>query len=434
MYDNELNRVTKKLNRLCKKGFFENKQIYIFGVSENTRQIIEVLRKNGVIPKNIIDNDLSKVGGYCSKIKVISAESIGVKKTDNVIFIIYSLYWREMYSQLCSLGYADKNLLQLYPKPKNIAVNIYEGIIGKRIYDKLTLDKKFSKVFLCPYTGTGDIYLIGTFWKQYCQINNIDDYIFVVITGACAKVAKMFNIKNIIVLPQKKQSEYLIKAYKLFPEMVDLKILNDSWGEVHTNPIQWFRGYKGLHFTEMFKKYVFDLPDEVPPQHPEFKNADEEITEIFQENNLQYNKTVVLSPYSNTLADLPDELWIEVADILKQKGFVVCTNCNGKTELPIKGTNAVFFNLDIAPQFIEKAGYFIGVRSGFCDVISGSTAKKIILYAPKNKFYMASAFGYFSLKEMGLSSDVIEIQFDLQNKKRNFTHILDIFKEGNGNG
>ena len=98
--------------------------------------------------------------------------------------------------------------------------------------------------------------------------------------------------------------------------------------------------------------------------------------------------------------------------VLINKGYKVATNSGGKTEPAIKGTTGVFFPLDIAPQIIEEAGTFIGVRSGFCDVISGTKAKKIILYDKRNRFYMGSAFEYFSLKAMELCDDAIEIEYE----------------------
>lgn len=87
----------------------------------------------------------------------------------------------------------------------------------------------------------------------------------------------------------------------------------------------------------------------------------------------------MLSPYSNTLADLPNIFWDELARKLKQAGFAVCTNSDGKTEAAIEGTSSIFVPLTIAPQFIAYAGYFIGVRSGFCDVISGTDAKNNLI-------------------------------------------------------
>lgn len=198
----------------------------------------------------------------------------------------------------------------------------------------------------------------------------------------------------------------------LCPKVVKLTLLNDSWQQIHTNYLAGLRGYKGLNFTVQFRKFVFNLPDEAQPEHPIFRNADKEVLELLERYSLEEGKTVIVSPYSNTLAGLPDEFWKKLVRRLKQFGFSVCTNSSGDREPAIEGTASVFFSLDIAPQMVEKAGYFIGIRSGFCDIISGTKAKKVILYQAKERFFNSSSYEYFSLKKMGLSSDAIEIQFD----------------------
>lgn len=203
----------------------------------------------------------------------------------------------------------------------------------------------------------------------------------------------------------------------LCPQQVNILLLNDSWAQIHTNPLEWFRGYKGLGFTPLFRTFVFNLPDTAKPEHPKLNDANEELTQLFKDKQLQKGNTVVLSPYSNTLADLPKEFWEELAGKLKQADFVVCTNSNGKTEKAVKGTVSVFVPLNIAPQFIEQAGYFIGIRSGFCDIISGANAKKIILYDAQDRFFTSSAYEYFSLKNMQLSEDATEILFKREDKE-----------------
>lgn len=289
--------------------------------------------------------------------------------------------------------------------------HLFESWEGEHIYKRFIEKYGNIPVFLCPYTGTGDIYLIGCFWNQYIGQNKIGNYIFVVTSEACKKVAMIFDIKNIEVLKKKRYSAHLLDFYLLCPQKINMVVLNDSWPHIHTNPIEWFRGYKGLNFTQMFRRYVFNLPDCIKPEHPLFENVEIELSLLFEKFQLVPDKTVVLSPYSNTLADLPDEFWKNLANGLKNKGFSVCTNSSGENEPAVSGTTAIFFPLNIAPQFISKAGYFIGVRSGFCDVISAAKAKKIILYDIEERFFNSSSFEYFSLKTMGLSEDAVEIVY-----------------------
>lgn len=56
---------------------------------------------------------------------------------------------------------------------------------------------------------------------------------------------------------------------------------------------------------------------------------------------------------------------------------------------------------------MEAAGNFIGLRSGLCDVISQSHAKKIILY-PDRIYQEGKYISFYSLKNMGLCMDAEE--------------------------
>lgn len=412
IYDKELKQVVRKLNKLHHKGNLKEKNIYIFGVSDTSRQIINILRGIGVDPIAVLDNDKLKQGSYCARIPVISPNNIDNASDDNNIYIIYSVFWHEIEEQICSLGVSRTKIVTLIRKSTTLIKKMYEAYKGRKIYKRIIKKNNPEIVFLCPYTGTGDIYLIGAFWKEYCNFNNINKYTFLVVSSACKKVAQLCNIKNIIVLDCITEADCIIRAHMLWPEQIKIKILNDSWRMIHTNPIEWFRGFKNLEFTPMFRQFVFDLPNNSVPQHPEFRNFDNDIDKIMKENKLIPGKTVVLSPYSNTLADIADDFWLKLTKRLLDNGYTVCTNCNGKTESPVEGSVPVFFPLIIAPQFIEHSGIFIGVRSGFCDIISAAKAKKVILYDKSNRFYMGSAFEYFNLKDMQLSDDAIEFNLD----------------------
>lgn len=411
MFDYKLIQVEKKLNRLFRRGALRNKRIYLFGVSENTRQIIQILRSYRLEPVGVLDNDKMKQGAYCKSIQVIPVEDVKNIRDVQNLYIVYSAYWQEMVAQLKSRGVKKENIRMLY-REESLIEHLEYAYLGKRIYEKLV--EKYGKVlvFICPYTGTGDIYLIGTFWKRYIEKNHIENYVFLVLNKACEKVAMLFEIKNVEVFKKKLESTYLIQYYMLCPDKVNVKILNDSWAQIHTNPLEWLRGCKGLEFTGLFRKFVFDLPDNEQPEHPVFKDVSQELDVLFREHHLETGNTVVLSPYSNTLEDLPRKFWVDLVKKLKQMGFKVCTNSSGDTEPAVEGTVPVFFPLNIAPQWIEKAGYFVGVRSGFCDIVSGTKAKKIILYGAQDRFFYGSAFEYFSLKGMGLCEDVVEIQFE----------------------
>ena len=316
MFDYQLVRVEKKIDKLFRQGVFRDRKIYLFGVSENSRQIIQILRTYQIEPANVMDNDRTKQGSYCSRVRVVPIDGVEDLTNGRNLYIVCSLYWREMAVQLQDRGIRKENIILLY-HVESLLEHYRHAVSGKRIYDELL--SKYGKVpmFVCPYTGTGDIYLIGTFWRQYLERNHIEDYVFLVITKACEKVTRLFGIKNVIVFKKKMECACLIQYHMLCPQKVNITLLNDSWYQIHTNPLEWFRGYKGLEFTELFRRFVFELPDGTKPEHPLFPNVDSKLDAIFQEKHLQAGNTVVLSPFSNTLADLPNGFWVGVAKRLR---------------------------------------------------------------------------------------------------------------------
>ena len=214
MFDYKLVRVEKKLYQLFQKGLLNNRKIYVFGVSENTRQIIQILRSYHLEPVNVLDNDKKKQNTYCSGVRVISLEDVKSAHDRKNLYIVYSLYWPEMTAQLRDKNVSKRNILMLYQE-ETLGECLLQAYKGKHIHDRLRRKYGDVPVFLCPYTGTGDIYLIGTFWRQYIEKTQLENYVFLVLSKACEKVARLFEIKNLEMLPKKAESEYLIRNYKL---------------------------------------------------------------------------------------------------------------------------------------------------------------------------------------------------------------------------
>ena len=179
MYDIDLKRVEKKLSCLIRKGFFNGNDVYLFGVSDSTRQIIQVLRRYSIEPKYILDNDKNKQGSYFSLVKTIPVEDAIKKADNNSVYLIYSHFWREMIVQLKNEGINRKRICQLYKKESALKYP-YMIYRAQTLYHKFIKEYGKLPIFICPYTGTGDIYLIGTFWKQYLEGKGITNYIFIV--------------------------------------------------------------------------------------------------------------------------------------------------------------------------------------------------------------------------------------------------------------
>jgi hypothetical protein len=404
----------KNIDRLVRRGALHGRRIVLFGASVFSKEVKSCLLKKGLAVDGIVDNDGRKIGKPYMGLRVQKPEDALASGVAALVVLIYSPdYYREMARQLTRMGYAEnKDVYVLNRKtgesPRNMAYALLRIIRGLFAYRRLTKGAYGRRVvFVAPYTGTGDIYLAGLFFNEYLRRNEISDYVFTVVSGACEKVAEMFGIGNTVVVKPSVLGDDIINCRRFLRADWPVVVLNDGWLQEASRLL---RGYRGLNFEKMFRYFVFGFDDGVPHALPPRKDYDAEIDALFEKHRLIKGKTAVLSPYSNTLFDLPDDVLEAIIAHCERRGLTVCTNCAGE-ERPVAGTKPVFFPLDRAVAFMDAAGFFVGVRSGLCDIISASSCKKIILYEKDSLFYKSSQYEYFSLVKMGLCDDAVEIEY-----------------------
>jgi len=421
----------KKLDKLIDRGKLCEKRLVVFGASALSKEIRDYLAEKKYSLDAIIDNDNRKIDTECMGMVVKKPEDILLPFNEDIaIFMLSNGFYREMTWQLTQMGYKQGRHIFILNFKTNeslpvVAYHFAKTVRGRRIYRKLMAGRSSDTVlFLAPYTGTGDIYLAGLLLQEYLRQNQIVNYVFVVVNGACKKVAAMFDLENVVVLEPRKTDD-IINCRNFMRAQWPLVILNDGWMR---EPLQWLRGYKNLNFEKVFRYFVFGLDETVPFALPPDKDYSVEVNDLFKKHGLRKGKTVVLSPYSNTLFELSDSVWEEIADFCIERGYTVCTNCAGNAEKPVRGTEGVFFSLEQAIAFMNTAGYFVGVRSGLCDIISSSSCKKVILYEKNGFFYKSSPYEYFSLSRMGLCDDALELEYSSDLRKQVLSKILEYFK------
>lgn len=390
----------------------EKKNIYIFGCTMYARNIRDVLRQNGYEITGIIDNNAQKTGKECLGVAVVFPQEI---PTDDVVVIICSKYAYEMQEQLKRLGileWLNIPISESVPSEddseesfKKCVDTVEKGI---DIFEKI--QRKYSDehfMFLCPYPGTGDIYMACLYFRAYCEKHGIEKYIFAVIGGNCKRTAQLFDIKNIELITTE-EKDALLRAWEFVgSERMPLKPLL-YWGW-RTKKYLYADHYPQITFHEMFLYDVYGLDKTAVKQLPEKKKDNIYAVELFREKQLTPGKTIIMAPYAGSfVSEMKTEEWEMLAQKLKDKGYDVCTNCNGTTEQPINGTVPIFFPYHEAISVLEYAGGFIALRSGLCDIISSAECKMVVLY---ESGFNAARYEYFSLKKMGLNLCVKEIVY-----------------------
>ena len=266
-------------------------------------------------------------------------------------------------------------------------------------------------IFLCPYAGTGDVYLASMYMKEFAKENRIKDFIVVVIGNSNYKTASLFKFERIIKIEQNEADNLVRLCIFLGAENKKIIIMHHQAPQVYCGIMENLRNINYLTFSDLYLNNVFHLDLYKGRENPQFNYASDKIKIIFKDNGLEEGNTIILSPYVNTLPPLPWWVWVNLANKLKELGYIVCTNCGYKSEKEIEGTIALHFGLDISVPLLERCGYFIGIRSGFCDIISSAKCKKIIIYHPYTFWGSGTAFDYFSLNKNGLCNDAIEMEY-----------------------
>jgi len=387
----------------------------IFGCTLYAGDIIRILKKNSIEVVAFIDNDNSKVGSLCSGIMVF--EPSWVTTVDGVVVIIASPnYGREMKGQILGLGLKMEQILEIPVKnPQEIEETNLDDQFSKQVllmkrglekYNEL-ISRDTDILVVFPYPGTGDIYLACGFLGVYLKKNDYRRPLLVVSKMACEKVARLFGYDQVVVVSQIDIDNMLLGWQMLGSVKVKIKPAL-FWG---WNTKYYFRNYKSfpnVSFIDYFKYDVFDLDKKDEFQHPIKSSNKNLVSKLFANQKLIEARTIIIAPYAGSfISSISMETWENVVGLLKHKGYTVCTNCYGKEE-PIRGSFPLKFGYEIAVEVLERAGGFIAVRSGLCDVVSSANVKMLIIYESN---YLASDIEYFGIKKMGLSNHVTEIDY-----------------------
>lgn len=402
----------------------ENREIVIFGCTPYAKSIRNILSQWMLPVTAVIDNNPDKAGKDCMGIRVYRPEEYLLPFKENAFIIICSKYHYEMKQQVMHIGYKEQDILDIIvlesmPCSDN-SKNDFDNRIaqveqGYLIYKKIR--KTYfddSRVFLCPYPGTGDVYMACSFLKEYVEKERIHHFILAVNGRNCSKVAGLFGIEAVYVVSEE-EKDLLLKAWEFLgsPRMQMKPLLHWGW---RTKKYLFSNRHPDITFAEMFKYDVFGLSAEARPQGYRV-TADNTFCEaLFDEKNLKKGRTVILAPYAGSFqSNIPPEAWEGLVSSLHAMGYDVCTNCYGEKEKPVKNTIPLQFSYEEGIPLLEYAGGFVAVRSGLCDIVSQAKCRMVILY--ENGFN-ASSYEYFSLKRMGLNGNAAEFIYDTSTMNR----------------
>lgn len=378
--------MVENVNRAYTEMGLSDKKVFLFGHCNATFELIDLLELKGVKVAGILDNSDVKQGlEYKGAVVVYPKQIVELagedSETDSIVMIT-SRFYPAMLRQLRELRYKG-------PVRKIIDYNTYaEYSLSEDTISRMKarerhgaalleeLSRKYNRYFkvFCPFNALGDIYFMISYWPAFAKKRNVDRVVFCVPNPALADVIHMFG-------------DYPVEAY----EQKELDAMIQS--VIYTQDENCFiahqdRPYvinlskalyiKKIPLEQIYCCGVYGLPRDTVPAKPEFnRQAYRDI------DSIPGGKAVVFSPYAKSVTAIDSKVWQDAVGYYNSEGYKCYTNVVGD-EKPLAGTEAISPSLSEMRSVVERAGTFVGIRSGLCDILREANAKKIALYPDYN--------------------------------------------------
>lgn len=367
----------QNLETLVREGAIQGKEIYLFGHCNATEELADLLLSEGFAIKAILDNNRDKEGKTYRDISIKNPTAIMGEKPGQTLVCIAARAYAAMVSQLKRLGYNDRIV-------KLVDYNTYaeyslmpETLIRRRQRVErgrkslVRLREKYPGHFLilCPFCALGDIYLMMSYLPHFLKKRGKTKCVVTVIGNACGQVARLFGDEPVEVFTQKEMDETIQAALYFGGE--DFFIAHQDRPYVVNLSRALY--IKKISLDKLYCCGVFGLPEDTAPCPPMYEETYDGAEEIVP------GKTVILAPYAKSVTALKSTVWKHIVEECQSRGYVCYTNVAGE-EKALPGTLPISPTIAQIGSLVEKAGVFVGIRSGLCDVVGNAVCKKIALY------------------------------------------------------
>lgn len=367
----------ENLEALVMEGAVQNRKIYLFGHCNATEELADLLLEEGFAVTAILDNNPNKEGKNYRGIAIRNPSVIMEEKPGQTLVCIVARAYAAMASQLKWMGYdgrvvklVDYNTYAEYSlAPETLARRLQRAERGRESLFKLKEKYPGHFLVLCPFCALGDIYFMMSYLPHFLKKRGKPQCVVVVIGHACGQVVRLFGNYPMEALIQKEMDE-TVQAALFFGEKDVFIPHQDRPYVVNLSRALYV---KKISLEKLYCCGVFGLLEDTMPYTPEHEETYEGAEEIVP------GKSVILAPYAKSVTALKTDVWKQIVKEYQERGYACYTNVAGK-EKPLLGTRAVSPTIAQIRSLVERAGTFIGIRSGLCDVVKDAVCKKIALY------------------------------------------------------
>ena len=367
--------------KLSQSGVLDRKRVFLFGHCSAAEELEKLFQENGYSVIAVLDNNTAKHGKVYHGIPVVPPNMILSEAPDKAVVCIVTRFHEAMYAQLRSLGftgeirklvdyntYAEYSLSAETIKRKRKRVEHGQALI-------MGLEKKYPEHFriFCPFSALGDIYFCMSYLPYFLKKRGKKNYVVCVPGNVCAKVVSLFDDCPVETM-QQKELDAAIQAELYMQDENAFIAHQDRPYVVNLSRALYI---KKIPLEKIYCCGIFGLPQKTSPVVPKRWKEYPDLASIEKKN------AVILSPYAKSVTALPDEVWENIVSDYSKQGYQVFTNVAGD-EQSLRGTIPISPEISEMKSVVERAGIFIGIRSGMCDVIRTADCRKIALYPDYN--------------------------------------------------
>ncbi|HBA50117.1 MAG TPA: hypothetical protein DCZ91_20455 [Lachnospiraceae bacterium] len=367
----------ENLEKLFRTHVFENKKIYLFGHCNATEELADALLDHGLAVVAIMDNNTAKHGSSYRNIIICPPGEILTESSRDVLVCIVSRAYAAMADQLRRMGYGGEirkilnyNSYAEYSLSQDTIFSMRQRV-GRGIKLLRLMKRSYPKRFLvlCPFSALGDIYYMMVYLPEFLRKMRIEKCVVGVVGKACKDVVEIFGTYEAADFRQADMDEMIQAA--LFTEDRNVFIPHQDRPYI----VNIFRTLyvKCIPLEQLYCCGVFGLPASAQAAKPLYLQNYKDLGSISE------GKAVILAPCAKSVTTLPLYIWIDIVDSFHEKGYQCYTNVAGE-EQPLPGTLPISPMISEIQSVVERAGIFIGIRSGLCDVLRDAFCRKIALY------------------------------------------------------
>lgn len=351
--------------------------VYLFGHCNASEELADLFMKRGCRLQGILDNNASKQGTAYKSIPVVAPEKVLEEDGKSTLVCIAARAYAAMWEQLKQMGYkgeirkmVEYDSYAEYSLSRDTIARMEERLErGLGILRQQREEYAGCYRIYCPFSALGDVYYTMSYLPYFLNKRNVKKYAVFVVGRSCADVVELFDQGHAVELGQQQMDE----AVQAVLYTRDRESYIPHQDRPYVVGLAKALCGKKISLEMIYRCGVFGLtPNCVPSKPVCWRNCD------FLER-IKPGKAVILSPYAKSVTRIPQECWERIIEYYAEREYQLFTNTAGE-EKALDGTERIEVKLSELRSVVERAGTFIGIRSGLCDVIRESSGRKIALY------------------------------------------------------